>query len=116
MKKESNNKEYQAMRDLYKNPDITIKPVDKGGSTVIMKTEDYIAEANRQLSNQEHYKTLDEVPTYSYDKYIHHLIDQAWRMGIKTTMENLQIKNLEYHLFISFLKYINPVMQCRQNL
>ena len=50
------------MRNLYKHPDITIKPADKGKSIVIMKTEDYIAEANRQVSNQEHYKTLDEDP------------------------------------------------------
>ena len=84
------------MRDLYKNPDITIKPADKGGSIVIMNTEDYIVEANRQVSNQEHYKTLDNNPTHSYNKYIYHLIDQAWRMGIKdkTTSKNLQIKNL----------------------
>ena len=83
------------MRDLCKNPDITIKPADKGGSIVIMNTEDYIVEDNRQISNKEHYKTLDEEPTYSYNKYIHHLIDQAWRMGIidKTSRENLQTKN-----------------------
>ena len=65
------------MRDLYKNPDITIKPADKGGSIVIMNMEDSIAEANRQLSNQEHCKPLDEDPTHSCKKYIHHLIDQA---------------------------------------
>ena len=41
------NKEYQAMRNLYNNPNITIKPVDKGGNIVIMNTEDYIVEANR---------------------------------------------------------------------
>ena len=63
-KKNLTNKEYHAMRDLYKNPDITIKPADKGGSIVIMKPEDYIAEANRQLPNQEHYKTLDEDTTH----------------------------------------------------
>ena len=33
-----------------------------------MNTEDYIAEASRQLSNQEHYKSLDEHPTQSYNK------------------------------------------------
>ena len=77
----------------YNNPDITIKPADKGGSIVIMNTEDCIAEVNRQLSDQEHYKTLD--PAITYNKYIHHLIDQAWRMEIidQTTRENLQTKN-----------------------
>ena len=67
------NKEYQAMRDLYNNPDITIKPMDKGGSIVIMNTENYTVEANRQHLSRTHYKTRDEDPTISYNKYIHHL-------------------------------------------
>ena len=51
------NKEYQAMRHLHNNSDITIKPTDKAGSIVIMTTVDYVTEAQRQLFNQEHYKT-----------------------------------------------------------
>ena len=51
-KKNLTNREYQALRDLYNNPDITIKPADKGGSIVIINIEDYLAEANRQLSSQ----------------------------------------------------------------
>ena len=66
------------MRDLYKKPDITIKPADKGGSIVIMNTEDYIPEASRQLSDQEHYEVLDEDLAHSYNKYIHPLRGQAW--------------------------------------
>ena len=69
-KKNFTNKEYQAMRDLHNNCDITIKLVDKGGSTVIMNTVDYVKEGQRQLFNQEHYKTLDRYPTISYNRYI----------------------------------------------
>ena len=47
-----------------------------------MNTVDYVKEAQRQLFNQEHYKTLDKDPTIPYNRYIHHLLDQAWRMEI----------------------------------
>ena len=81
-KKNLSNKEFQAMRDLHINPHITIKPVDKVGSIVTMNTIDYVNEAQRQLSNPQHYKTLDRDPALPYNGYIHHLIDQAWRLGI----------------------------------
>ena len=83
------------MRDLQNNPDITIKPADKGGSIVIMNTVDYVKEAQRQLFNQDHYKTLDKDPKIPYNRYIYHLIYQAWRMEIidETTKENFKIKN-----------------------
>ena len=98
------------MRDLYKNPDITIKPADEGQSIVIISTNDYTAEANRQLSNQEHYKALNKDPTCSYNKYIHHLTDQACRMGIidKTTRGNLQIKNPRIPSFYLLPKIHKP--------
>ena len=83
------------MRDLHNNTKIIIKPVDKGGSILIMNTTDYIQEAQRQLLNAEHYKVLTTDPTVTYNKYIHHIIDQAYRLGIinNTTKENLQTKN-----------------------
>ena len=83
------------MGDLHNNQDITIKPADKGGNIVIMTTNDNIQEAQRQLSTPQHYKTLNTDPINQYNRYIHHIIDQAWRLGIidGTTKENLQTKN-----------------------
>ena len=49
------------MSDLYNNPDITIKPAYKGGNIVIMNTEDYITEANRQLSNHTLIKNITKL-------------------------------------------------------
>ena len=51
------------MRQLYTNTDIVIKHADKGGSIVIMNTTDYIAEAEIQLNNPDHYEKLQEDPT-----------------------------------------------------
>ena len=55
------------MRDLHNNTDIIIKPVDKGGS-IVMNTTDHIQEAQGQLLNPEHYKTLTTDPTVTYNK------------------------------------------------
>ena len=51
LSRKKSNKEYQAMRYLQNNPNITIKPADKGGSIVIMNKVDYMKEAQRQLWN-----------------------------------------------------------------
>ena len=48
------------LRKLYKQPDIIIKPADKGSSIVVMDTQDYILEATNQLSNKKHYKEISE--------------------------------------------------------
>ena len=90
------------MRDHHNNPDITIKPADKGGSILIMNTTDYIQETQRQLSKPQHYRVLNTNPTVTYNKYIHHIIDQAWRLGIidGTTKENLQTRIQKFPLFI----------------
>ena len=115
-KRNLTNKEYQAMRDLHNNPDINIKPADKGGSIVIMNTVDYVKETLRQLFNQEHYKTLDKDLAIPYNRYIHHLIDQAWRMGIidETTKENLQTRNPKITPFYLLPKIHKPNNTPRQ--
>ena len=55
--------EKQALRELQENTLIVIKPADKGGSSVIMDRCQYIEEALRQLSNTDHYVTLN-APIY----------------------------------------------------
>ena len=109
-KKNLPQKHFQAMGDLHNNRNIIIKPADKGGSIVIMNTTDYIQEAHRQLRNPEHYKPLTSDPTTTYKKYIHHLIDQAWRLGIinDTTKESLQTKNPRISTFYMLPKIHKP--------
>jgi hypothetical protein len=55
--------EWLALKQLKQNPDIIIKPADKGGNIVIMNTQDYINEGLRQLSDQQYYTELTE-PLY----------------------------------------------------
>lgn len=53
-------KEMQALQNLKNNKNLVIKKADKGSATVIMNKNDYIFEANRQLSNTAHYLELSE--------------------------------------------------------
>ena len=59
-KQNLSNAEFTALKNLKNNPDIIIKPADKGSATVIMDKQNYISEGIRQLSNPMHYIRLDE--------------------------------------------------------
>ena len=48
------------MEDLAKRKDLIITNAEKGGAKVIMNTDSYVKEANRQLSNKASYKQLTQ--------------------------------------------------------
>lgn len=52
--------EVQALNQLKLKKHIIFKPADKGSSIVIQNTQNYIKEANRQLSNPLHYKQIKD--------------------------------------------------------
>ena len=52
-----------ALRSLANNKDIVIKPADKGSCIVLMDRHQYLLEGERQLSNPDHYRQLEE-PIY----------------------------------------------------
>ena len=56
-----NKRERAALKSLNNNRGIIIKPADKGGATVIVKTKDYITEAMWQLSNEEYVKKVEKI-------------------------------------------------------
>ena len=64
-----NNDQRKALLDLANDPSITIKPADKGGSIVIMNTDDYIKSCLNSLSNTNFYEQLptDLNPKYRTD-------------------------------------------------
>ena len=75
-------KERQALHDLTSDPNIVIKPADKGGKIVVMNKEDYETECLRQLSDNEHY---EEVTKRKFDQI---------QREIRDTVTNLRARNL----------------------
>ena len=55
--------EQKALFSLKKNKNLIIKPADKGGATVVWRRDLYIAEAEKQLSDQTAYTELPIDPT-----------------------------------------------------
>ena len=54
--------EQREIEELAKRKGIIINNADKGGVVLIIDVEKYINEANRQLSEERSYKTLQEEP------------------------------------------------------
>ena len=58
------NSERIALKALSNNPDLVIKPADKGGATVLMNKTSYLKEAHRQLYNADYYQKLPHGPIF----------------------------------------------------
>ena len=69
--------EKSAIKGLFNDKSITIKPADKGGATVIQNTKDYITEAERQLKDKRFYKEipndLTHIHTHTINQYLNGL-------------------------------------------
>ena len=61
-------KEHAAMEELAKGKHLIITNADKGGAVVIMGTDSYIKEANRQLSDKASYKQLTQDPILKHNR------------------------------------------------
>ena len=70
-----NKLERQALERLSKNTDITIKPADKGGVTVILNSVDYYSEAMRQLNNEDYYRRVETDKTKDHEDSISRCIE-----------------------------------------
>ena len=84
LKEFSNNltrEERAALADLKSNVDITIKPADKGGATVVMDTSLYCEEGWRQLNNIKYYRPLDNFVYPEAAELIRPIIDQLQESG-----------------------------------
>lgn len=52
--------ECRALKELTRNPNIIIKPADKGSKIVTLDRQQYLLEANRQLLNTKYYKPIPD--------------------------------------------------------
>ena len=74
-KKNLNKQELQALNDLKGREDIVVTSADKGGAIVISDIVEYVKEANRQLSNKDHYCKLDHNQTLEHAALVENAID-----------------------------------------
>lgn len=63
------------MKDLQNRDDIIIINADKGGAITILDTENYIKEANRQLSDIRYYQRLSYNPTLEHANTVNSAIE-----------------------------------------
>ena len=63
------------MKHLAKQRDIIITITDKDNAVLIMDTENYIKDANRQLSDNNSYKTLQTDSTLQHSEMVSDAFD-----------------------------------------
>ena len=83
------------MRDLAKQKGIIITTTDKGGAVVIMDTENYITEANRRLSDENNYSTLQTDPIIQHNKMLNDALNGFKNRNLlsKKTTQGMKVIN-----------------------
>ena len=76
LKQNISDGERKAIRDLSRDKEIKISQADKGGSIVIQKTTDYIAEAMRQLNDPNTYKKTDSDLSNTHKQIVDNCLNQ----------------------------------------
>lgn len=89
--KNLSKEEKTALKGLIRDKSITFKGANKGGATVILDTKDYIAEAERQLSDTHYYCPLDCDLTPQYNTRIDNYLRSLHKKGTlsKTIFDRL---------------------------
>ena len=105
-------KEHAAMEELAKRKDLIITNADKGGAVVIMDTDSYIKEANRQLSDKASYKQLTQDPTLQHNRMVNQAIERFKNEKLlpHKIADGLKITNQKTPKF-----YISPKIQKPNN-
>eukprot|EP00105_Crassostrea_gigas_P005310 XP_011418863.1 PREDICTED: uncharacterized protein LOC105322042 [Crassostrea gigas] len=70
--------ERSALQRLKNRDDIVIKKADKGSTVAVLDKQAYLAEANRQLTDDRLYKKLDSDPTEEFSALITDTLDKMY--------------------------------------
>ena len=100
------------MEELVKRKDLMVTSADKGGAVVIMDTDGYIKEANRQLSDKASYKQSTQDPTLQHNRMINQTIERFKNEKLlpQKIADGLKITNPKTPKF-----YISPKIQKTNN-
>ncbi|CAG5085483.1 Protein of unknown function [Cotesia congregata] len=63
---------------LKENKDVIVMRADKGGSTVVMKRDEYVETMNLMLGDETVYKRIDKDPTKKFQNVANNLTEQVW--------------------------------------
>ena len=98
-------KEHTAMEELAKRKYLIITNADKGGTAVIIDTDSYINEANRQLSDKASYKKLAQDVTLQHNRMVNQTIERIKNEKLlrQETADGLKVTNPKTAKF-----YISP--------
>ena len=88
-------KEHTAVEELAKRKDLIITDADNGGAVVIMDTDSYIKEANRQLSDKASYKQLTQDPTLEHNRMVNQTIERFRneKLILQKVADGLEVSN-----------------------
>ena len=95
--------ERKAIQELKKNPQLVIKPADKGGSIVIQNRSDYLKEGYNQLSNHDFYLELDRDLTEEHRVTVQNKIEDMFQNGeidvtVKEYLTDIHCKTSNFYM------------------
>ncbi|CAC5381980.1 unnamed protein product [Mytilus coruscus] len=101
--------EEKAMRELLYDESIVIRPSDKSSGVVIMNTEDYRLEVEKELNNNDTYKATDKDLTQKNENKVKKLVENLCKREI------IDMKNIYYREEHALEKY-KQIRNCTRKI
>ena len=105
--------EREAIKELSKREDIMITNADKGGAVVLVDTNDYIKEPERQLNDKDNHHIVPQDPTLGNNKLAKQAIDGFKKENLITEKFQTDLKRQirEHRASTSLPKFTNQETQ-----